>query len=295
MNRRRYLQAVGVGGLLSLAGCSSTASSPDPSGASGDTLTLATATTTHDSGLLDRVIPGFEQSFGAQVEAVVRGTSGALRTGEDGDCDVVLVHARSLEDEFLREGHGINRRTVMLNDFVVVGPRDDPAGIAGRGPVAAFEAIAEAEATFLSRGDGSGTHVREQQLWSEAGIEPGGAWYSETGQGMGSTLTAAAQTDAYTLSDRGTFLNVAGETVVAHVDRGIEQPPPLLRNEYGIIPVNPARHDVSYPLAMAFVGYLTGPAQSDIEEFRVAGRQAFRPVGQSQDPSFRQYVPKEWG
>jgi tungstate transport system substrate-binding protein len=112
---------------------------------------------------------------------------------------------------------------------------------------------------------------------------------------MGNTLAAAAQTDAYTLSDRGTFLNVAGETLAAHVNHGIEQPPPLLRNEYAVIPTNPARHDVAYPLAMAFVGYLTGPGQDDIAEFRLDGKRAFRPVSRSQEPSFGEYVPSDWG
>lgn len=294
MNRRQYIQAISVGGVLSLAGCSGDTTSADTSGVTDETLTLATATTTHDSGLLEELIPGFEQLFGAQVDAVVRGTGGALRTGQDGDCDAVIVHARPLEDEFLRDGYGINRRSVMVNDFLVVGPADDPAGIAGTDPITAFKTIAEAEATFLSRGDRSGTHIREQQLWSEAAVEPGEPWYSETGQGMGNTLTAAAQTDAYTLTDRGTFLNVADDTLVAHVDYGLENPPQLLRNEYAIIPVNPARHDVAYPLAMAFVGYLTGQGQNNIDEFQISGEQAFRPIGQSQEPSFQQYVPSDW-
>lgn len=294
MDRRRYIQVVGAGGMLSLAGCVDDSSTADARGVTEDTLTLATATTAHDSGLLDELTPGFEERFGVRVDTVVRGTGGALRTARDGDCDAVLVHARPLEDEFLRGGHGVNRRRVMVNDFLVVGPPDDPANVADEGPVAAFESIAATEATFLSRGDRSGTHLRERQLWTEAGIGPGGSWYSETGQGMGTTLTIAAQSGAYTLTDRGTFLNVAGDTLVPHVDRGIENPPSLLRNEYAVIPVNPANREVAYPLAMSFVGYLTGPGQSRIDEFRIDGEQAFRPLSLSREPQFGQYVPSDW-
>lgn len=294
MNRRRYLQLFSGGGALSLAGCIGDTSTPDAAGVAGETLTLATATTTHDSGLLDELLPDFEQSFGARVDPVVRGTGAALRTARDGDCDLVLVHARPLEDTFLRDGHGINRRAVMVNDFLVVGPSDDPASVAGKGPVAAFEAIADAKATFLSRGDRSGTHLRERQLWDEAEIEPNGSWYSESGQGMGTTLTMAAQTEAYTMTDRGTFLNVADDTLEAHVAHGIEDPPSLLRNEYAVIPVNPARHDVAYPLAMAFVGYITGPGRARINEFRIEGEQAFRSIESSRKPPFKQYVPSNW-
>jgi tungstate transport system substrate-binding protein len=206
----------------------------------------------------------------------------------------MLVHARPLEDEFIRAGHGINRRRVMVNDFLVVGPPDDPAGVAGADPASAFGAIAEAEATFLSRGDRSGTHIRERRIWDEARVDPGGEWYLETGQGMGDTLITARQSGAYTLVDRGTFLAVGGGALARHVDAGIDDPPPLLRNEYAVIPVNPARHDAAYALAMSYVGYLTGPGQSRIEGFRVEGERAFRPLARSTDPEFDQYVPSDW-
>ncbi len=294
MDRRRYLQAVGIGGVFALPGCTNSASPTEEQDASGESLTLATATTTYDSGLLDEVLPRFEQQFGTQVETVVRGTGGALRTARDGDCDVVLVHARPLEDEFLRDGYGINRRRVMINDFLVVGPEDDPAGIAGTEPVAAFKAIAEAEATFISRGDRSGTHFRERQIWTKTGIDPDGSWYSETGQGMGNTLVFADQSDAYTLTERGTFLNVATNTLVALVEHEITDPPPLLRNEYTVIPTNPAYHDVVYPLSMAFIGYLTESGQAAIDEFRVSDQPAFLPIALSEDPAFEQYVPSDW-
>ncbi|MFB6269165.1 MAG: substrate-binding domain-containing protein, partial [Halobacterium sp.] len=233
MDRRRYLQALGVGGALSLAGCLDTGG--DQGASVAGPLTLASATTAHDSGLLDALVPEFRDAFGASVRTVPRGTSGALQTARDGDCGVVLVHARPLEDEFLRDGAGVNRRSLMVNDFLVVGPPDDPAGAAGRDPLAAFAAIADSGATFFSRGDNSGTHLRERRIWAEAGLDPGGAWYKETGQGMGNTLVAAGEVGAYTLTDRGTFLNVE-HGLAAHVDRGIDDPPPLLRNEYGVIP-----------------------------------------------------------
>lgn len=292
MHRRRYMQVLGLGASFSVAGCASQA---EKSESGSDRITLATATTAYDSGLLDVLNRQYTEWFGAAVEAVVRGTGASLRTARDGDCDVVLVHARPLEDEFLTDGYGINRRRVMVNDFLIVGPSDDPAGTAGKGPVSAFQAIAETEATFVSRGDQSGTHIRERQIWNEATINPSGEWYLETGQGMGDTLITAEQSNAYTLTDRGTFLAVSADgDLIRHVDFGIDDPPPLLRNEYALIPVNPARHDVAYPLAMSYVGYLTGPGQSQIENFRVSGERAFRPLGRSPEPAFGQYVPSDW-
>jgi len=295
MDRRDYLRAVGVGGALSLAGCGGDPGAANAASFDGaGTLTLASATTAYDSGLLDALIPGFESAFGASVRTLPRGTGGSLETARNGDCDVVLVHARPLEDQFLRDGQGVNRRALMVNDFLVVGPDSDPAGVAGLDPLPAFRAIADAEAPFLSRGDRSGTYLREQRLWSEAGVEPGGDWYRETGQGMGNTLTTAEQMGAYTLTDRGTFLTVREGSLTAHVDRGIDDPPALLRNEYAVIPTNPARHEVAYPLAMAFLGYVTGPGRAEIEAFRVDGERAFRPLGVGETPTFEQYVPQDW-
>lgn len=167
--------------------------------------------------------------------------------------------------------------------------------MADKAPVPAFRAIAENEETFISRGDQSGTHIRERRLWDEANVDPTGAWYIETGQGMGDTLVTAEQSGAYTLSDRGTFLAVSNDGgLVRHVTAGIEDPPPLLRNEYAVIPVDPARRDVTYQLALAYVGYRTGPAQAEIDRFRVAGERAFRPSAPSPSPDFEQYVPSDW-
>lgn len=289
------MQVVGGWGSRSPAGCLRQATSSDEVAIADESITLASGTTPADSGLLRSLHPGFEEGFGTNIDTVLRGTGGALRTARDGDCDLVVVHARPLEDAFLRDGHGINRRTLMVNDFLVVGPPDNPAGVGSQDPVQAVTTIATSEATFLSRGDRSGTHFRERQLWTEAGIDPSGEWYRETGQGMGQTLTVAAEANGYTLTDRGSFLNVATEgALVAHTDQGIDDPPPLLRNEYAVIPTNPARHEVNYPLAMAYVGYVTGPGQDRIEEFRIDGSRAYRPTGLNQQPDFQQYVPAAW-
>lgn len=300
MNRRRFLQALGTGGLIGTAGCLSR-SAPTAGTTSTPTVTddpvldFGATTTVHDSGLLHALLPGLEASFGVTVKPIIKGSGAMLRTAEDGDVDVVLVHARPLEDRFLEQGYGINRRAVMMNDFLVVGPADDPAEAAGRDPIRAIEAIARSEATFLSRGDRSGTHLRERQLWAEAGLDPGGRWYRETGQGMGETLIAARQLDAYTLSDRGTFLATdTGEALGPIVDRGLSNPPPLLENIYSAIATNPARHDVNYQYAMAAIGYLTGPAQDTIADFRIDGERTFQPIGSTVEPKFDQYVPADW-
>ncbi|MDQ4075167.1 MAG: substrate-binding domain-containing protein [Chloroflexota bacterium] len=237
---------------------------------------MATTTSTADSGLLDAILPAFEQRYGAEVEVIAVGTGQALALGEKGDVDVVLVHARAQEDAFVEAGHGVSRRDVMVNDFVIVGPPADPAQIQGMtGAAEAFRAIAQAGAPFASRGDESGTHSKEMQIWSEAGIAPGVGlpWYRSLGQGMGETLVTANELGAYTLSDRGTVLFmqervpdlmilVGGATIAENSDQS-------LLNPYGVIPVNPAMHPgVSAALAEAFAGWLTTPqTQADIGSF----------------------------
>ncbi|MDR9380065.1 MAG: substrate-binding domain-containing protein, partial [Natronomonas sp.] len=211
---------------------------------------------------------------------------------------IVMVHARGLEDEFMRNGYGVNRRDLMFNDFVIVGPESDPAGIQGMGSATeALTAIAEAEATFVSRGDNSGTHTKELNLWEAAGTDPGGDWYQETGTGMGEALNNANQQGAYTLSDRGTFISQRSELdLVIHVQGPIEGGPEILANPYGIMAVNPGVHDnANYDLAMAYIGWITSPdAQAAISEYQVNDEQLFFPEAVSEDSDFQQYVPEGW-
>lgn len=240
-------------------------------------LTLATTTSTDDSGLLDYLLPDFEQQYGVTVDVVAVGTGQALALGASGDADVVLVHARAREDAFVAEGHGTARYDVMYNDFVIVGPADDPAGIGGMtDAAAAFRQIAEAEATFISRGDDSGTHTKERAIWEAAGIEPAGDWYISAGQGMGAVLTMADEQQGYTLSDRATYLARQQEGLSLEI---LVEGDPILFNPYGVIPVNPETHPgVNAELAQTFVDWLTSlETQTQIAEFEVNGQQLFTP------------------
>jgi tungstate transport system substrate-binding protein len=297
IQRREFVAALGVG-TAGLAGCTAFGQEDSEAGVAGETLTLTTTTSTYDTGLLSELNAPFEDKYGVTVDAVAQGTGAALETARNGDCDVVMVHARSLEDKFMREGYGVNRRDIMFNDFVIVGPEADPAGIAEtESATDALSAIAEAEATFVSRGDNSGTHTKELALWDAAGVEPGGDWYQETGQGMGEVLNIANQQGAYTLSDRGTFLSQRSETdLVILVQGPIEGGPEILSNPYGIMAVNPAVHEnVNYDLAMAYIGYITSPeGQERIAEYTANGEQLFFPEALSEDPNFDQYVPEGW-
>lgn len=301
IQRRRFVAAVGTGAIAGLAGCSSlTGTNDEKEGASvaGETLTLTTTTSTYDTGLLGELNVPFQDMYGVTVDSVAQGTGAALETARNGDSDVVMVHARSLEDEFMRQGYGVNRRDLMFNDFVIVGPENDPAGIEGMSSAAdAFATIADSEATFISRGDNSGTHTKELIIWEQAGVEPGGDWYQETGQGMGEVLNIANQQSGYTLSDRGTYLSQRSEIDLAIIVQGpIEGGPELLANPYGILAVNPAVHDnVNYDLAMAYIGYITSPqAQDLIENYEANGEQLFFPRALSEEPDFQQYVPEGW-
>jgi len=264
----------------------------------GETLTLTTTTSTYDTGLLDAIHADFEKLYGVSVDAVARGTGAALQSARDGDADVVMVHARGLEDEFMRNGYGVNRRDLMFNDFVIVGPESDPAGIQGMGSATeALTTIADREASFVSRGDNSGTHTKERNLWEAAGTEPGGDWYQETGSGMGEALNIATQQGAYTLSDRGTFISQRSEIdLVVLVQGPIENGPEILANPYGVMAVNPGVHDnVNYDLAMAYIGWITSPSTQDaISEYQMNGEQLFFPEAISENPDFQQYVPEGW-
>jgi len=237
-------------------------------------LRMSTTTSTENSGLLAVLLPPFEKKFGCKVDVVAVGTGKALKLGEAGDVDVVFVHARSLEDKFVANGFGVNRRDVMYNDFVVVGPPDDPAG-AGKTQSApeAFRAISSKGSPFISRGDESGTHQKEKEIWASAGIVPKGAWYVEAGQGMGEVLTMAAQKRGYTLSDRGTYVAFRKKTDLVVVRQGDT----TLWNPYGIIAVNPKKHaHAKYDLAMKLVEFVTGPeGRSLIAGYKVDGEQLF--------------------
>lgn len=297
------IQRRGFLGLLvgaGLAGCSAVLPDRgDSEDVADGRLVLATTTSTHDTGVLDELNRAFRDRFGITVEAVARGTGAALETGRAGDADLVIVHARSLEDAFMREGFGVNRRRLMVNDFVIVGPADDPAGIADTDDVrGALAAIASSRAPFVSRGDRSGTHVRELELWEAAGIqERDGEWYQEAGQGMGEVLVQADQRGAYTIADRGTYLSMQAEIdLVVHVGRDAAGASDLLRNPYGIMAINPAVHPhVAYDLAMAYIGFVTSPAgQGIIEDFTVGGEQLFRGTALRDRPGFEQYLPTDW-
>jgi tungstate transport system substrate-binding protein len=304
IQRRQFIAALGGGAIAGIAGCSGvggegqSGEGGSSAGVAGETLTLTTTTSTYDTGLLDAIHPNFEEMYGVTVDAVAQGTGAALESARNGDSDVVMVHARGLEDEFLRNGYGINRRDLMFNDFVIVGPESDPAGIQGMSSATeALTTIAEAEATFVSRGDNSGTHTKELNLWEAAETDPGGDWYQETGTGMGEALNIANQQGAYTLSDRGTFISQRSEIdLVILVQGPIEGGPEILSNPYGIMAVNPGVHEnANYDLAMAYIGWITSPdAQDAIANYQMNGEQLFFPRAVSEDPDFRQYVPEGW-
>lgn len=237
-------------------------------------LRLATTTSTDNSGLLAVLLPPFEQAYGCKVDVVAVGTGKAIKLGETGDVDVVLVHARSKEDAFVADGFGVDRRDVMYNDFVLLGPGADPAGVNGESDVVtAMAKIAAAKAFFVSRGDDSGTHAREQQLWQAAGITPAGVWYLEAGRGMGEVLMMADELQGYTLSDRGTYLAFKSKTALQLAVAG----DPRLFNPYGVIMVNPQKHPhVKLDLAKKFLDYLTSDqAKMLIRGFRTENEQLF--------------------
>jgi tungstate transport system substrate-binding protein len=251
-------------GTLALGSCGDDDDAP---GAPPDrgTLLLATTTSTRDSGLLDELVPRFERRSGCTLKTLAVGSGGAMELGERGDADVLLVHSPEDEEELMDEGHGVSRKPVMHNDFVLVGPPDDPAGVARAGGApGALARIGRAEVPFASRGDDSGTHAKELSLWESAGVEPSGSWYVETGQGMGETLTIAGQKEAYTLSDRGTFLateNLDSELLLEGGD--------ALLNPYHVIVVRGDR--VNRECAREFSSWITAPpAQRAIESFGVA-------------------------
>ena len=244
------------------------------------TIRLATTTSTDNSGLLSQLLPRFTESSGYDVHVIAVGTGKALRMGRDGDVDLVLVHARQAEDKFVADGFGEKRYGVMYNDFVIVGPEGDPAGIRNAQSAAeALAAIAQSRSIFVSRGDDSGTHQKELRLWHAAKSTPSGRWYREAGQGMGKVLQIAAEMDGYTLTDRGTWLAYEKKSPLQIAFEG----DPVLYNPYGIIAVNPARHpDANHRGAVALIKWMISPAgQEMIRNFRIGKHSLFTPAADS--------------
>ena len=243
------------------------------------TLILATTTSTENSGLLAYLLPDFEAEYNVKIDVVAVGTGQAIKLGEGGNADVIMVHARSREDAFMAAGHGVRREDLMYNDFVIIGPAEDPAGLRGTtDAAAAFRMLAEAEADFVSRGDDSGTHIKEKAIWEAAGVEPSGDWHISAGQGMGAVLTMANEMRAYTLSDRATYLARTLEGIESEV---LVEADPMLFNPYGVIAVNPDKGThIKSDLANTFIDWLISvPTQERIGQFGIEafGSRLFAP------------------
>lgn len=240
-------------------------------------LKLATTTSTENSGLLGVLLPPFEEKFGIKVNVIAVGTGQAIKLGENGDVDMILVHARAAEDKFIEEGYGVNRRDVMFNDFIILGPSNDPAEIRSESNVTlALKRISDRKAYFVSRGDDSGTHKKEKVLWQNAKTSPEGEWYMEIGQGMGAALQVTNERQAYILCDRGTFLAYKDKIELIILSEG----DPLLFNPYGIIAVNPARYPhVKYIEAIQLIAWVTSvEGQKIIGEYKKEGEILFHPM-----------------
>jgi tungstate transport system substrate-binding protein len=268
-NRRILIAAVAATAVL----CGGPALAQDKS------IVVSSTTSTQDSGLFGHILPLFKAKTGIEVKVVSQGTGQALDTARRGDADVVFVHAKAQEEKFIAEGFGVKRFPVMYNDFVLIGPKSDPAGIKGMKDVsAALKAIKEKGAPFISRGDKSGTHVAEINLWKAAGIDidqDKGPWYKSIGQGMGAALNTASAGNAYVLADRGTWLSFKnrGDLVIA-----VEGDKRLF-NQYGVILVNPAKHpNVKKDLGQQFIDWLVSPeGQKAIADYKINGQQLFYP------------------
>lgn len=268
MFNRRYLIVIAFTLSLGIA----------PALAEDKSIVVASTTSTQDSGLFGHILPLFKQKTGIDVKVVAQGTGQALDTARRGDADVVLVHAKSLEEKFVSEGNGVKRNPVMYNDFVIIGPKNDPAGIKGKDVVAALKTIKDKQASFISRGDKSGTHNAELNLWKEAGTDIAkdkGPWYKEIGQGMGAALNMASAGNNYVLSDRATWISFKNKTDLAIV---VERDRRLF-NQYGVILVNPQKHaNVKKDLGQQFIDWLTGPeGQRAIAAYKLEGQQLFFP------------------
>ena len=275
LHRRHLIAAAALGALLFAA---------PQSYAQDKSIVVASTTSTQDSGLFDYLLPLYKQKTGVTVKVVAQGTGQALDTGRRGDADVVFVHAKSAEMKFLSEGQGVKRYPVMYNDFVLIGPKSDPAGIKGMKDVAkAMQTIKAKQASFISRGDRSGTHIAELNLWKDSGIDiekDKGPWYKSIGQGMGAALNTAGASNAYVLSDRGTWIHFKNKGDLVIVVEGDKR----MFNQYGVMLVNPAKHpNVKKDLGQQFIDYLVSPqGQRDIANYKINGEQLFYP--NAEDP-----------
>lgn len=271
MLNRRLFTAIAVFAILASGGASAIAQDKS--------IVVASTTSTQDSGLFDYILPLFEAKTGVDVKVVAQGTGQALDTGRRGDADVVFVHAKAQEEKFIEEGFGVKRFDVMYNDFILIGPKSDPAGVSGTKDItAALTEIQTKGAPFVSRGDKSGTHSAELRLWKEAGIDIAavkGDWYREIGQGMGAALNTAGATNAYVLSDRATWLSFKNR---GELDIAVEGDKRLF-NQYGVMLVNPEKHpSVKADLGQRFIDWLVSPeGQEAIGEYKIDGQQLFFP------------------
>ncbi|MFC7553318.1 extracellular solute-binding protein [Pseudoroseomonas wenyumeiae] len=270
MLRRNLLSALATALTLALL--------PAAPKAQERSITVASTTSTEQSGLFGHILPAFTKATGIAVRVVALGTGQALDVGRRGDADVVFVHDRAAEEKFVAEGFATRRYPVMYNDFILAGPKADPAGTKGNDIVAALKHIAEKKAPFVSRGDRSGTHAAELRLWQLAGIDPAtgrGVWYREIGQGMGAALNTAAASDAYLLSDRGTWISFKNRQDLGILTEGDKR----LFNQYGVMLVNPARHGhVKAAEAQAFIDWLVSKEGQDaIAAYQIGGEQLFFP------------------
>lgn len=247
-----------------------------PPAHAGTRLRVSTTTSTENSGLLKVLLPLFEKICDCKVDVIAVGTGKALKLGEAGDVDVVLVHAREMEDKFSADGFGVNRKDVMYNDFVIIGPSSDPAGVKGAKTAAeALSRMASKNAVFISRGDDSGTYQKEKEIWKIAGITPKGSGYVEAGQGMGEVINMATERQGYTLADRGTYIAYKKKSDLVLLYEGDK----TLFNPYGVIAVDPKKHPhVKYDLAMKLIEFLISKeGQGIIANFKVNGEQLFFP------------------
>ena len=267
-NRRALLAALTVAGIAFAA----------PALAQDKSIVVSSTTSTQDSGLFGHILPIFKAKTGIEVKVLSQGTGQALDTGRRGDADVVFVHAKSAEMKFLDEGFSLKRYPVMYNDFVLIGPKSDPAGIKGKDIVAALKAIKNEGVPFISRGDKSGTHVAELALWKTAGIDietAKGPWYKSIGQGMGAALNTASANNSYVLADRGTWLSFKNRGDLVIVVEGDKR----LFNQYGVMLVNPAKHPaVKKELGQQFIDWLvSAEGQKAIADYKIGGEQLFYP------------------